>query len=164
MIAAALIPTDEEERTRSIKLKLRFTVLHFHDRILCITTVIIIFPHHQDVLHSFLVLKNFPTNRKKNRIITCRQRRTTEHTYDKNNINLQRVSFTWNLFLPAHRLYSSEGSAAHPFFPPTTNLYPSQQHKNPPKNNHHHCINPRNPIWVLRRRRRKKKSKAHKEK
>lgn len=65
MIAAGLISTDEEEGTRSIKLELRFTIIHFHYRLLCITTEVVIFLHHQHRPHPLLILKNLPTNTKK---------------------------------------------------------------------------------------------------
>lgn len=57
MIAAGLISTDEEEGTRSIKLELRFTIIHFHYRLLCITTEVVIFLHHQHRPHPLLILK-----------------------------------------------------------------------------------------------------------
>ena len=69
MIAAGLISTDEEEGTRSIKLELRFTIIHFHYRLLCITTEVVIFLHHQHRPHPLLILKNLPTNTKKKNII-----------------------------------------------------------------------------------------------
>jgi len=58
LFTITIFPTNEVKWTRSIKLKLRFTILKLLDRVLLVTFLIIILVHHQHSIRALLVLKN----------------------------------------------------------------------------------------------------------